>query len=151
MVLSPGLEGPAPETLRYFSQHERLLVRAIADRIVGERGSSREAGDPIDVAGRADRFLATADPEVQEQIHLLLMIFNSPLVTFLFDLRFSSFLAMTAEDQDSYLQSWMTSRIAFRRTGFQALKRLCMSMYYTDESSWAEIGYSGMFLPEDRP
>ena len=149
MLLSPGFGGPAAEPLRFFSQHEHLLIRTIADRIVGERLTSQGGGEPIDVAGRADQFLSTADPEVQEQIHLLLTVFNSPLFTFLFDLRFSSFLSMTPDGQDSYLQDWMLSRLAFRRTGFQALKRLCVSMYYTDKVSWDAIGYSGMFLPED--
>ena len=48
------------------------------------------------------------------------------------------------------LSRWLLMRLAFRRTGFQALKRLCVSMYYTDKVSWDAIGYSGMFLPEDR-
>jgi hypothetical protein len=41
----------------------------------------------------------------------------------------------------------MTSSFGFRRTGFQALKRLSMSMHYTDERSWEEIGFHGMELP----
>ena len=66
---------------------------------------------------------------------------------FLFDFRFSSFLDMNAADQDSYLEDWMTSSLEFRRTGYQALKRTCLSMFYTDTRSFADIGYHGMFLP----
>jgi hypothetical protein len=51
---------------------------------------------------------------------------------------------MSTESQDDYLEGWMTSRLGFRRTGFQALKRLCMSMYYTDPASFSAIGYTPM-------
>jgi hypothetical protein len=57
---------------------------------------------------------------------------------------------MSPQDKDSYLEDWMTSNLGFRRTGFQALKRISLSMFYTDSRSWTEIGYEGMFLPEDR-
>jgi hypothetical protein len=36
--------------------------------------------------------------------------------------------------------------MGFRRTGFQALKRVSLSMFYTGSRSWTEIGYEGMFL-----
>jgi hypothetical protein len=54
---------------------------------------------------------------------------------------------MDSAGQDSYLEGWMTSSLGFRRTGFQALKRLSMSMHYTDAHSWEEIGFHGMELP----
>lgn len=139
-----------PEKLFYFSPKEYLIFQAAAERLVGF--SSREASEPgrIDVAARADKFLSEADPEVQDQFHQLLTIFNAPLFTFLFDFRFSSFLSMSPEDKDSYLEDWMTSILGVRRTGFQALKRTAMSMFYTEARSWNEIGYDGMFMPEDR-
>ena len=141
----------APKDLRYFDPHEYEIVRAIAERMVGRAEDSGSESASIDVAARADVFLSTAEPEIQDQIHQLLTVFNAPFFTFLFDFRFSSFVNMSAEDKDSYLEDWMTSILALRRTGFQALKRLCMSMYYTDSRSWQEIGYEGMFLPWERP
>ena len=132
--------------LLFFSQKEYLIVSAVAERIIGVAASETS----IRVAVRADAFLAAADPEIQEQFHLLLTVFNSPVFTFLFDLRFSNFLSMNEADKESYLLDWMTSNLAFRRTGFQGLKRLCMSMYYSDARSHAEIGYDGMFLPWER-
>lgn len=136
--------------LKFFSVDEYDIMRHVADRIVGAAGADGIAAHDIDAALRADAFLAGADPEVQEQFHQLLTVFNAPLFTFLFDFRFSSFVAMRPGDQDTYLEDWMTSSLSFRRTAFQALKRTCMSMFYTDSRSWPEIGYEGMFLPEDR-
>ena len=140
----------SPPPLRFFSEHEYLVMKAIGGRIVGISDADRSNSPAIDAAMRADRFLAEEDPEIQGQFHQLLTVFSSTLFTFLFDFRFSSFLDMTPEDKDSYLEDWMTSSLAFRRKGFQALKRTCMSMYYTDPRSWSAIGYDGMFLPEDR-
>ncbi len=151
---TPGflLPGPAtgqvPRGLLFFSEMEYLTLRAVAERIIGPAPPGGQDIQTIDVAVRADRFLATADPEIQEQFHLLLTVFNAKLFTFLLDFRFSSFIDMKPEDQDSYLRDWMTSRLAFRRTGFQSLKRLCTSMFYTDTRTWDEIGYSTVLLPQ---
>jgi hypothetical protein len=137
--------------LDYFSPHEYDILQAAALRLIGPDAGIGSKSRQTDVALRADRFLAMAEPEVQEQFHQLLVVFNAPIFAFLFDLRLSSFLEMTDEDKDLYVRDWMTSSLAFRRTAFQALKRLCMSMYYTDEQAWAAIGYDGLFLPGDRP
>lgn len=149
ILIADDMEG-VPEKLFYFSPKEYLIFQAAAARLVGLSSKDDPAARNIDVAARADKFLSEADPEVQDQFHQLLTIFNAPLFTFLFDFRFSSFLAMSADDQDSYLDDWMTSVLGVRRTGFQALKRTAMSMFYTEQRSWKEIGYEGMFMPEDR-
>lgn len=136
--------------LRFLSPNEFLIMQAVAERIVGTPARSGPTAGDINVALRADQFLNNAEPEIQEQIHELLTVFNAALFTFLFDFRFSSFINMSSEEQDSYLQSWMTSSFEFRRTAFQALKRLSLSMFYTENRSWKEIEYDGMFLPWDR-
>jgi len=145
----PFQEQPgASKPLLFFSDHEFEIMKAAATRIIDLDSSSPLT--PEEVTLRADQFLAGEPPEIQDQFHTLLYAFNAPLFTFLFDLRFSSFIGMSAEDQRSYLEDWMTSTFAFRRTGFQALKRVSLSMYYTDSRSWPGIGYDGMFLPWER-
>lgn len=136
--------------LKFFSPNEFLIMQAVAERIVGTPTHAGSTAGEVNVALRADLFLNDADPEVQEQFHQLLTVFNGALFTFLFDFRFSSFIRMSPEDQDSYLQSWMTSSFEFRRIAFQALKRISLSMFYTESRSWNEIGYDGMFLPWER-
>lgn len=139
-----------PQDLRFLSDHEYMVMKALAERMTGVPEGEGSIRPAIDAALRADRFLAEEDPEIQSQFHQLLTLFSSTFFTFIFDFRFSSFLEMSPEGKDSYIQDWMTSPLAFRRKGFQALKRTCMSMYYTDPESWNDIGYDGMFLPEDR-
>ena len=139
-----------PRDLVYFSPKEFLIFESAAERLIGAPPPGQPGSAEMGVASRADQFLGGADPEVQEQFHQLLTVFNAPLFAFLFDFRFSSFLSMSPQDKDSYLEDWMTSSLGVRRTGFQALKRICMSMFYTHSRSWKEIGYEGMFMPEDR-
>ncbi len=140
LPFSPDVE----RQLSFFSPKEFLIMDAVSARIVGNFHDSAPSAEQVGVALRADKFLAGADPEIQEQFHQLLTVFNAPLFTFLFDFRFSSFLDMKPEDQDTYLEDWMSSALGFRRTGFQALKRTCLSMFYTDQQSWQEIGFGGM-------
>lgn len=137
-------------TLMFFSKREYFIFEAIAERVIGPPSAGQPGIRDIGVAARADQFLAGADPEVQDQLHQLFTVFNAPFFTFLFDFRFSSFLNMSTSDKDSYIMDWMTSSLGFRRTAFQALKRVSLSMFYTDSRSWKEIGYEGMFMPEDR-
>jgi hypothetical protein len=139
-----------PKVLAFFSPREYLIFDAIAERMIGLPSTGQPSAKDVGVASRADQFLAGADPEVQDQLHQLFTVFNAPFFTFIFDFRFSSFLNMSPPDKDSYIRDWMTSRLGFRRTGFQALKRISLSMFYTDNRSWKEIGYEGMFMPEDR-
>ena len=138
------------QQLKFFSPLEFLIMKTAAGRIVGGSSGGNAGTDDVNVALRADAFLTDADPEIQGQFHQLLTVFNGALFAFLFDFRFSSFVEMSPVDQDSYLQSWMTSALSFRRSAFQALKRVSLSFFYTDSRSWNEIHYDGMFLPWER-
>ncbi|MGA9408203.1 MAG: hypothetical protein WBW71_13800 [Bacteroidota bacterium] len=138
------------QQLKFFSPIEFLIMQAAAGRIVGTSAGGYAGTDDVNVALKADTFLADADPEIQDQFHQLLTVFNGALFAFFFDFRFSSFVEMSPVDQDSYLQSWMTSTLSFRRSAFQALKRVSLSLFYTDSRSWNEIHYDGMFLPWER-
>lgn len=137
-----------PDHLQFLSPDEFVLLRAIAERLIGLEAGKEAV--PESVMIEADRYLAAEDRRSQEEFHQLLSVFGSPLFTFLFDFRFSGFLSMSPSDQETYLEDWMTSSFAFRRRAFQALKRLCLSRYYLESDHWQEIGYEGMFLPEDR-
>jgi hypothetical protein len=143
-VQDPHLPADIGNQLLFFSPKEYLIVQAVAERMIGKLDDRTPDASQLGVALRADKFLSEADPEIQEQFHQLLTVFNAPAFTFLFDFRFSSFINMRPDDQDSYIEDWMTSILAFRRTGFQALKRTTLSMFYTEPRSWKEIGFEGM-------
>ncbi len=84
--------GQIPNDLSYFSPKEYLIFSVAAEHLIGTPFPGQVSVKDVDVAARADRFLAGADIEVQEQFHQLLSVFNAPFFAFLFDFRTSSFL-----------------------------------------------------------
>jgi hypothetical protein len=50
---------------------------------------------------------------------------------------------MDAGEQDQHLRSWQNSRLAIRRTGFQAMKRLSCAIYFGSPDTYASVGYPG--------
>ena len=88
-----------------------------------------------------DALAAGLDPAISGQLPLALQLFEwGPL---LFDLRFTRFTRMSAAEQDASLEGWMTSRLGLRRMGFTALRNLAFLGYYSQDETWALIGYAG--------
>jgi hypothetical protein len=53
------------------------------------------------------------------------------------------FTQMDPTEQDAQLDAWRNSRLAVRRTGFQAMKRLCSAIYFGSPETYASVGYPG--------
>lgn len=139
----PGCSGRRDETIGAgpFSEAERGVLRAICARLLpSDEGAPGAAA--TDVAGRMERLLdqlqATSD------FRRLLALFEwSPL---LFEADPHRFTQLPPEDQDRVIRGWAASRLAFRRSGFVAIKRLAMSLYYTQPETWPAIGFPGPWL-----
>lgn len=125
-------------SLRFFTPKEWTVLESVLDRLVP---SARAVG--ADVAGAADGLLSRANPTLQGDVRRLLATFED--WTWL-TLRFKPFTAMTAREQDGYLQSWMDSPLDLQRQGFAALNRLAAMLFYMDERSWAQIRYAGPWV-----
>jgi Gluconate 2-dehydrogenase subunit 3 len=135
---APDLGGP----LRALSPEEATVVLAIADRLVPERaGFPRplEAGVPRKV----DAMVAVAHPATQKEVRQLLRLFENALTGLVLEGQFRPFTACPPREQDARLRSWARSRIALRRSGFQALKRLVYAAYFGSPETWEAIGYPG--------
>jgi hypothetical protein len=65
------------------------------------------------------------------------------LASLAFDGRLTRFTELSPEAQDLALTQWRDSRIPDRRSGFQALQRLCAAVTYSNASLYAGIGYPG--------
>ncbi len=72
---------------------------------------------------------------------MLLGLFENALPGLLFDGAFFPFTRLSPESQDAVLEHWRDSRLALRRTGYNALRRICLAVAYGDESAWAAMGY----------
>ena len=113
----------------------QVLV-AIARRVVPE------TVDPAAVAQGVDDLLRRAAPEAQGDFNKLLGLFENALPGLLFDGRALPFTRLSPESQDRVLRAWRDSRLALRRNGYHALRRICLATAYADEATWPALGYS---------
>ena len=148
---------PAPKPLRFFTAAEYSVFAAVADRVLA-RGPSEvppelegvlrsrppaPAPAEVDVAGKADAFLAPLDAASAKDLKQLLALFDNALFSVLTGGPPRPFTRMSPVEQDAHLERWATSRMAVRRTGFQALKRLSAAVYYGAPETYASVGYPG--------
>lgn len=139
-------EGP----FRVFSAGEAAVLLAIADRLVPEhRGLPRPRELRLPV--RMDAVAAMADPATQVELRRLVRLFESAAAGLLLDGDPEPFTAAAPERQDRRLDAWRESRIALRRTGYRALKRLVYATYYASPETWGAVGYPGPPFGVSRP
>ena len=144
----------ARQPLRFFNPAvfaavaERVLARGpwqVPPELAGALRSRPPAPAPseVDVAGKADAFLAPLDAASAKELKQLLALFDNALFSVLTGGPPRPFTRMSPVQQDEHLERWATSRMAVRRTGFQALKRLSAAVYYGAPETYASVGYPG--------
>ncbi len=133
---------PASGPLQVFSPEEAAVLLAVADRLVPER---RGFPRPIELRlpTKIDAIVAMSDPATQADLRRLVRLFESALGGLLLEAQPSLFTRLGPAGQDRRLAAWARSRIALRRTGFRALKRLVYAAYYSSPETWAAVGYPG--------
>ena len=116
----------------------------MADRILAEeQASGAPSPSQIDVAAKADAFLAPLPQNDRKDLKQLLALFDNALFSALQGGPPRPFTQMSPQDQDAHLRRWQTSRLALQRTGFQAMKRLSCALYFSDPRTFASVGYPG--------
>jgi hypothetical protein len=121
-----------------FSSDEGETLSAVAGRIVAPLDAQELA-----VAAKIDSLLAGADIDTQTDFKRLLWLFDTVFAALFFEGRLSRFRDLGVEEQDRVLGSWRDSHLPFRRSGFQALQRLCLAVAYATPSVYPGIGYPG--------
>lgn len=131
--------------LQLFTSREYKILKAAADRIIPQASERYE----MDLAQKIDSTLARVPKEIGQEFKLLLLVFEygAPLLGFVF----KPFTRMSPEEKDRYLTGWERSRLAFKRMGFQAIKRTALAAFYGSNLSWSTIGYRGPWLERGYP
>jgi hypothetical protein len=138
LALVPPKTRQAPrQPLLSLSEPSFQVLMAFAARVVVAPGA-----DPAEIAQGADLALSYALPESRTDLDRLLRLFDNALAGLLLDQRWTPFTRLAPEDQDRVIERWRTSSLELRRTGYQALRKLCLAAHYTGEASWAGLGYS---------
>jgi Gluconate 2-dehydrogenase subunit 3 len=134
----------APAGLQFFTAAEYSIWAAVADRIlVEEKPSGAPTAAQIDVAAKADAFLAPLPEADRKDLKQLLALFDNALFSLVQGGPPRPFTAMSPQEQDAHLRRWETSRLAIQRTGYQAMKRLCCALYFSAPATYASAGYPG--------
>jgi hypothetical protein len=133
--------------LHVLDAGEFAVLAAAAARMVLVPGA-----DPVTIAHGVDEALTLGPPESAADFKKLLGLIESALAGLILDGRWESFTRLDAAGQDAVLYHFRDSRLVLRRSGYQALRKLCLGAYYAGESSWSFVGYPGppdIRLPPD--
>jgi choline dehydrogenase-like flavoprotein len=141
-----------------LSPRERAVLDAVCETLLP---SIARADDPAGFFAAGARALGSVDRAVQliasvpdpgdrDRLRLLLRMLDNPFVNLLFTGRFARFTAMRPPAREAVLRGYAHSRIALRRAGFQALKRLVHVAHYCwpgrangRHPAWDANGYPG--------
>jgi len=128
--------------LRSLSAREFRTLERVADCLM-PGGSGAPPASACEVARQADAFLAGLNPHTQDDLHLLLKVFDGmPLLAG----KWSPILAQDRVGAGEFLAGWERGRLPFMRQGFNGLKRLLVATYFADPRSWDAIGYEGVWV-----
>ena len=137
LAVLPTKELGAPKrALAVLKPRSFQVIVAIARRVCPE------TADAVDVAHGVDDLLRRTPPETQSDFNKLLGLFENALPGFLFDQRFLPFTRLSGDAQDAVLRDWRGSRLVIRRTGYHALRKICLATAYAGEATWPAIGYA---------
>jgi hypothetical protein len=139
----PGAAAPTPGAL-FFAPAETEILTQVVERLVASDEPGAPAVRETDTIATIDRLCGGLDASVTGPLPWLLRAVEFGPI--LFDWTPSRFTRLDADGQDAALRGWMTSRLALRRQGFQALRNLAFLGYYTQPAAWPGIGYAGPLL-----
>jgi hypothetical protein len=122
--------------LLFLDERELSIVAAMAEVIV-------PGGDPVDVAHRVDAFLSPMSSGSVHDLKKLLRLVENGFAGAILDGRPQPFSRASMEARRRTMESMQDSRIALRRGGYQALRRLLVAARWTDPSLWPSIDYPG--------
>jgi len=132
---SGALDAPTRPLAVLTSRAFGVLV-AVARRVITVEGA-----DAVEIAHGVDDALRFANTQTQGDINALIMLFESALVGAIFDGRFKPFTRCSPEKQDAILDGWRRSSVDIRRTGYAALKQLCLVSHYMTPGAASWLGY----------
>jgi hypothetical protein len=124
-----------------LNNREFSTLRAFAEAVLPPPETSAPV---IATCSRVDSEVGWWRAKNQEQVKQLLSLIEDGTRYFLFSWRAFSDLSLT--ERRSYLRQWESSRLAFRREAYQALRMLVFFFYYSQDATWKCIGYDGPWL-----
>jgi len=149
------------QSLPVLSNRERRVLAAVCDTLLPCLSVPDDPHDfyatgaaLVGTAERVEQLIGTIRaPADRRQLRLLLSALDSRLVNLALSGRFARFTDLGREARETVLAGWSDSRIALRRAGFQALKRLTHVAYLAwpvdggSHPAWRVVGHPGPLPP----
>jgi choline dehydrogenase-like flavoprotein len=140
-----------------LTDRQRGVLAAICDALVPSLTREPDPGGyfatgalAAGTPARVERMLGElADAQDRRRLALLLRVLDSPFANLAAGAGFAHFGELSTERREAVLRGWAHSRIALRRAGFQALKRLVQVAYFCwppdggPHPAWTATGYPG--------
>jgi len=140
---------------------QRAVLAAVCDTLIPPIGRADDPGGFFAATAadagtleRVERLIGLIDdPAARSRLALLLNTFGNPLANLLLGGHWGRFDQLAPDARLAVLRRWAHSRLALKRAGFQALKRLAQVAFYgwpmSDHShpAWRAVGYPGPLPP----
>jgi hypothetical protein len=139
LAIFPSRKLHSPKRRTHVFAASEFNVLALAAAVVIKQPDV----DAAEIAHGVDEAMSRNSTEAQEDFRSLLKLLENGLAGLLLDGRPSNFSRLDEEGRASALRNFRDSRIAARRSGYHALRKLCLAAYYADEKRWEKIGYPG--------
>lgn len=117
---------------------ERRTLQALGDTLFPSLAEGDPRGGEV-IPNGLEAALGRMAPETARELRLAIALFELGAVV-RHGCRFSR---LEPEPRARYVERWMRSRLAFRRTVYKALRDLLGHVYYQDPRTWPSIGYAG--------
>lgn len=141
----PAPSGDPADPLAGWSADELGTLASIAETFV--------RGGAVRRARLAAQAIESLDPAQVRQLRLVLRLVESRLVNTFLAGRPTAFRDLQPDARARYLLGWGHSRLALRRSGYQAFKKLLCFLAYADPGetganpAWTAIGYRSPIEP----
>lgn len=138
--LIQGCKKKSTGEFKFLSDTESSTLNQFAQRVLPPGGDIPLSAEDARVVRKIDEALSIEDKDIQKQFSAALFIFEfAPLLS----LKFSRFSNLSEDDQIQVMKDWSESRWLIKRTIFNAMKDICMFMFYTTPDVWKFMGYDG--------
>jgi hypothetical protein len=135
-LLRPGLQGG-----RLTSSGREVfaaVARAVLDGTMPQEATALEAS-----LARIDALIAALPPHAQVELSRLLALLASAPGRRTFAGLTNRWAEATVPQVQEALQAMRVSRVSLRQQAYQALHDIVGAAYFSDETTWARLGYPG--------
>ncbi len=139
------MQNSNPHPPQNLSEREGRILKALVERILPPATWDCNAG----MVAKIDLVLGTVRAQLRAEFKLLLYALEYVLPFLSFKPKF--FTRMSAQEKDEYLEGLEKSKLPFKRTCFQAIKRAAIAAFYGSDESWPAIRYLGPWLTRGYP